>query len=237
MGDAQFLYSQLDTLLAGPGTGACVGLVVDSARRTGVRRLLGASAGRAWRRRDLPGAVARDLGLRGARADRRRGRRARHELRGRPARHTRAACSARTACCTTRCCAGSPIADAPALSPTSSPASPARSPSTAFAAATSWTPTPVRSQTVSWVDVVRPGAPPAQIGRARPRGPRAPSACWSSPSRAALVERVDREDVGTSQQLGIELLLARAVGPDRRDVRAGRDPARHARAARATPCR
>ena len=42
----------------------------------------------------------------------------------------------------------------------------------------------------------------------------------------ALVERIDREDVGAAEQLGIELLLARAVGPHRRDVRARRDPIR-----------
>ena len=43
---------------------------------------------------------------------------------------------------------------------------------------------------------------------------------------AALLERVDHQDVGASQQRRIQLLLARAVGAHRRDVRAGRDPRR-----------
>ena len=222
MGDAQFLYSQLDTLLASTRNQAVVGLVVDSARERGFGDYWGHLLVARGAAENLPRAVARDLGLRGARADRRRGRRARHELRGWAAVTQRPRAAARTACSTTRCCAGSPTADAP--------------PSPDEVAGVAGVGQDlVGSRHVLDADAGQvadrqlgrrgPARRPAGADRAElHRAVRGVERMLQLPEPPALVERVDREDIGTPQQLGIELPLARAVGPHRGDVRAGRDP-------------
>ena len=108
LADAQFLYSQLDTLLGGAQGSGDVGAAGHLEPRARVRGLLGASVGGPWRGGDLHRAVARDLGLRGARPDRRGGGRADHRLRRARPRATRAAWSPRTAPCTTTCFGASP---------------------------------------------------------------------------------------------------------------------------------
>ena len=63
MGDAQFLYSQLDTLLASTRNQAVVGLVVDSARERGFGDYWGHLLVARGAAEMMPRAVARDLGL------------------------------------------------------------------------------------------------------------------------------------------------------------------------------
>ena len=83
-----------------------------------------------------------------------------------------------------------------------------------LAIAVSWKPTPVRSATVIWRSVVRPGTRPATIR---------PSSLWTSlsvshagvdrvlqfPERCALPEAIDDDEIRPIQTGGRELLLSR----------------------------
>ena len=166
------LHAELNDWLDGPYAAAFLELLTGARRDRGFGDFWGHMlVARGLGRRDAR-ARARDLGLGGAVGDRRGGRRSRSRTSratrrshgASRAHHERRRCTTSSSRAYRRCARGR----APALELDRLAASPARS-STTFAAATSWTPTPVRSHTIVLIGTRPPGlrarADLAELGR------------------------------------------------------------------------